>query len=224
MKKAYSILSILVTILVPFLLMMGAIRILINPFFLDYEYHQVNFPVDPFGFSTSDRLYWGKISLNYLVNDQGIEYLGDLKFQDGSSFYNERELSHMLDVKKLIQISLKVWIVAILVFISLWLWSWRKKWAQIFWLGVARGGFLTIGIIVAVLVGVAINFDALFRGFHALFFTGSTWLFYTSDSLIRLFPEKLWSDAFLFMGIFTLTSAIVLAFLGLRLSRTKISA
>ena len=221
MKKVYSALSVVVTLLIPFLLMMGAIRILLNPFFLDYEYNLPNFPADPFGFTTTDRLYWGQISLNYLVNDQGISYLGDLKFADGSSFYNERELSHMHDVKNLIQTSLKVWYVAILVILLLWLWGWRKKWQASYWRGVAWGGLLSIGVIIAVLIGVATNFDALFRGFHAIFFTGNTWLFYTSDSLIRLFPEKLWSDAFLFMGIFTLTGAIVLGFIGLRLSQRK---
>ena len=200
---------------------MGAIRILLNPFFLDYEYNLPNFPSDPFGFTTADRLYWGKISLNYLVNDQGISYLGNLKFADNTPFYNERELSHMSDVKNLIQTSLKIGYGAIVVLLLFWFWSWRKKWSGTFWRGVARGGLLTIGLIVAVLIGVATNFDALFRGFHAIFFKGNTWLFYTNDSLIRLFPEKLWSDAFLFMGIFSITGAIVLGFLGLRLSLRK---
>jgi integral membrane protein (TIGR01906 family) len=201
--------------------MMGAIRILLNPFFLDYEYNLPNFPVDEFGFNTADRLYWGNISLNYLVNDQGIDFLGNLKFADGTSFYNERELSHMLDVKNLIQASLKYWYATIVALLLLWFWSWRKKWSDIYWRGVARGGILTVAIIIAVLVEVALNFDALFRGFHAIFFTGGTWLFYINDSLIRLFPEKLWSDAFLFMGIFTLTGAIVLGFFGLRFSQRK---
>jgi integral membrane protein (TIGR01906 family) len=222
-KKVYSALSIFVTISIPFLLMMAAICILLHPFFLDYEYHLANFPEDPYGFTTNDRLYWGKISLNYLINDQGIDYLGNLKFADGSSFYNERELSHMSDVKNLIQTTLKIWYAVIVGLTLLRLWSWRKKWSETYWRGVARGGLLTIGVIVAVLVGVVINFDALFRGFHAIFFTGDTWLFYTNDSLIRLFPEKLWSDAFLFMGIFTLTGAIILGFIGLRLSQRKIS-
>jgi integral membrane protein (TIGR01906 family) len=208
-------------VLIPFLLLMGAIRILINNFFLDYEYNLPNFPADPYGFTTEDRLYWGKISLNYLVNDKGIEYLGDLKFPDGKPFYNERELSHMLDVKNLIQVTLKIWYVGLIVLAALWVWSWRKKWQPDFWRGISRGGFLTIGLIIAVLLGVFLNFDALFRGFHAIFFTGDTWLFYTSDSLIRLFPEKLWSDAFFYMGIFSLTGAIVLGILGLRNSQKK---
>jgi len=216
MKKVYLALSILITILIPFFLMMGSIRVLLNPFFLDYEYNLPNFPRDDFGFSTADRLYWGKISLNYLTNSAGIDYLGDLKFEDGTSFYNDRELSHMLDVKNLIQKALIVWYISIAVLIGLFIWSRLKKWTDIFMRGLSRGSLLTFGVIAAVLVGVALNFDELFTQFHHLFFTGDTWLFYVNDSLIRLFPEKLWSDAFLFMGVFTLVGAVLLLLLGTR--------
>jgi len=221
MKKFQSVLMVIVTIIIPFILIMTSIRVLLNPFFLDYEYNSANFPADEFGFTTQDRLNWGKTSLIYLVNDQGIDFLGDLKFADGSAIYNERELSHMLDVKNLIQAALLGWYIAIGALVVLWFWSWRAKWSDKFWRAISRGGILTIGVIAAILLGVVINFDALFRGFHAIFFTGDTWLFYTNDTLIRLFPEKLWSDAFLFMGIFTLTGAILLGFLGHRLVQKK---
>jgi integral membrane protein (TIGR01906 family) len=216
MKKEYSALSILVTIIVPFLLMMTSIRILLNPFYLDYEYGLPNFPADEFGFTTADRLYWGKISLDYLTNNAGIDFLADLKFQNGTPFYNERELSHMLDVKNLIQKALLAWYIAIALFLVLFIWSRLKHWQDTFMRGITRGGLLTIGIIIMILVASTLDFDALFTQFHHLFFTGDTWLFYTSDSLIRLFPEKLWSDAFLFMGIFTLTGAILLLLPGTR--------
>jgi integral membrane protein (TIGR01906 family) len=221
MKKVYSALSIVVTILIPFFLMMTSIRILLNPFFLDYEYSLPNFPADEFGFSTQDRLDWGKISLDYLTNREGIEFLADLKFGDGTPFYNERELSHMLDVKNLIQKALVVWYCAIAVLFGLYVWSRVKKWSDVFWRGVSRGGMLTVGIIAAVLIGVVLNFEALFTQFHHLFFTGDTWLFYTNDSLIRLFPEKLWSDAFIFMGVFTLTGAVLLLMPGMKFLKKK---
>lgn len=221
MKKVHSALSILVTIIVPFLLIMTSIRILLNPFFLDYEYNLPNFPADDFGFTTADRLYWGKISLNYLTNSAGIEYLADLKFVDGTSFYNERELSHMLDVKTLIQKALIGWYISIVVFLGLFIWSSFGKWKDVFLRGLSRGGLLTIGVIIAVLAGVALDFNGLFVQFHHLFFTGDTWLFYLDDSLIRLFPEKLWSDAFLFMGIFTLTGAVLLLLPGTRLLKKR---
>ena len=221
MKKVYSALAIVVTILIPFFLMMTSIRILLNPFFLDYEYNLPNFPVDEFGFTTQDRLDWGKISLDYLTNREGIDYLADLRFDDGTPFYNERELSHMLDVKNLIQKALVAWYCAIAVLFGLYVWSRLKKWSDVFWRGVSRGGLLTVGLIAAVLIGVTLNFNVLFEQFHHLFFTGDTWLFYTNDSLIRLFPEKLWSDAFIFMGVFTLTGAVILLMPGMKFLKKK---
>jgi integral membrane protein (TIGR01906 family) len=100
-------------------------------------------------------------------------------------------------------------------------WSRVKKWWPDFVRGVSRGGLVTILLIVAVLIGVVMDFDMLFTQFHHLFFTGDTWLFYTNDSLIRLFPEKLWSDAFLFMGIFTLTGAILFMLPGITRKKLK---
>ena len=221
MKKVYSALAIMVTVLIPFFLMMTSICILLNPFFLDYEYNLPNFPADEFGFTTQDRLDWGKVSLDYLTNREGIDFLADLRFEDGTTFYNERELSHMLDVKNLIQKALIAWYCAIGVIFGLYIWSRLKKWSDVFWRGVSRGGLLTVGIIAAVLIGVVLNFDALFTQFHHLFFTGDTWLFYTNDSLIRLFPEKLWSDAFIFMGVFALTGAVILLMPGMKFLKKK---
>ncbi len=197
---------------------MTSIRILLNPVYLDIEYNQPNFPADDYGFTKADRLHWGKLSLDYLVNNQGINFLANLKFDDGKGIYNQRELSHMLDVKNLIQAALQGWYIALAALVLLWFWSWRGKWSARYWRAISNGGFLTIGVIIAVLLGVVINFDALFRGFHALFFTGDTWLFYINDTLIRLFPEKLWSDAFTFMGVFSLIGALLFGFLGAKLS------
>ena len=43
-------------------------------------------------------------------------------------------------------------------------------------------------------------FRAFFTAFHRVFFEGDTWLFHYSDTLIRLFPERFWQDAFLWLG------------------------
>lgn len=211
--------SVLITIAVPLLLLMSSIRILLNPFFLDYEYNLTAFPADEFGFTKADRLNFGKSSLLYLTNQSGPEFLSDLKFEDGQPIYNARELSHMQDVKNLVQLMIKILIPLSLFLVVAWILAWRIGWLPQFWKAVSLGGWITLGLIALILVGVVIDFDALFTGFHHLFFTGSTWLFYTSDTLIRLFPEKLWSDAFTFMGIFTLAGGVICTFLGARFSQ-----
>lgn len=221
MKTNIRIFSVLITIAVPLMLLMTSIRILLNPFFLDYEYNLPSFPADPFGFSKADRLHWGKLSLQYLTDNSAPESLVDLKFENGQSIYNERELSHMMDVKNLVQLMIKIMIPLAAFLIVTWILAWRIGWLSQFWRSVSRGGWVTLGLIACILVGVVLNFDALFAGFHKIFFTGDTWLFYTDDTLIRLFPEKLWSDAFTFMGVFTLAGAVICTFLGFRLAVKK---
>lgn len=219
MKILAKTLSILVTICIPFFLLMGSISILLNPFFLDYEYNLPAFPVDDFGFSTADRLKWGKLSLDYLTNNESDTYLGTLKFEDGSPLYNERELSHMLDVRLLVKAALGAWYLVTAFLILIGLFSWKLGRTNEYGKAISRGGWLTLGLILAILAAVLIDFNSLFAGFHAIFFKGDTWLFFTNDTLIRLFPEKLWSDAFIYMGVFTLVGAIIFAIVVGRLSQ-----
>ncbi len=218
MSKIVRIFSILIIIAIPIFLMMSSIRVLLNPFFLHYEYNLPNFPEDEFGFTKADRLQWGTLSLQYLTNNEDIQFLGNLKFENGDPIYIERELGHMLDVKNLVQLMIRIWIPVMIFLIVAYLIAWRMMWLDQFWKSVSTGGWATLGLIGLILVGVVLDFDALFTGFHQIFFTGDTWLFYTSDTLIRLFPEKLWSDAFTFMGIFTLAGGVICTFVGARLA------
>lgn len=217
MKKVQHFLGWLITLLLPLMIIFTSARIIFTPFYLNYEYQSPKFPADEFGFSTQERLKWANISLDYLFNDQGIEFLANQKMADGNPLYNERELSHMLDVKKLIQACVISWIAIAGFFVLMAVWSWRGKWQETFWQAIMRGGWLTVGLIVAILAAIAMSFDQFFTNFHHLFFTGDSWLFFETDSLIRLFPLKLWSDGFTFVGIFSLTFGIVLGAIGHKL-------
>jgi len=46
-----------------------------------------------------------------------------------------------------------------------------------------------------------VSFWQFFTLFHELFFTGDSWIFEYSDTLIRLFPLRFWQDLFLFIPI-----------------------
>ncbi len=219
MKIYVKISSFLVRIVVPFLLIMTAIRILINPFFLEYEYNLPQFPSDPYGFTTEDRLYWGTLSMEYLVNDTPVDYLGTLTLPDGTPLYNERELSHMVDVRLLVRGALTAWYCCLGLLAFLGIIAWKTGELKHFWKSISHGGWLTLGIIVLVIISTFINFDQLFTAFHSIFFEGDTWLFFASDTLIRLFPLKFWSDAFIYMGIFTLVGAFFCIFVIGRLSQ-----
>ena len=218
----FTILSYLVAILVPIALIGLGLRLLLSPFFLQIEYNMPYFPPDEFGFSKEDRLKWAPLALDYLVNDEDISFLGDLTFDDGTPLYNERELSHMDDVKLVTQGALRVWYVSLAIVLVLGLWAWFGGWWPEYRLGLMRGGWLMIGLAVTialiVVIGIMVNpnvFWSFFAGFHSLFFEGDSWLFLTSDTLIRLFPIRFWQDAFLWAAVIALGGGIALA-LGLK--------
>lgn len=209
MKRLYAVLSIVVTAIIPFFLLITAIRVMVTPLYARIEYNSPGFPEDTFGFTKQERLYWSEFAINYLVNDSDISYLGDLRFPDGQPLYNQRELSHMVDVKNLVQAAYRAWWVMLAVLIGLGVWAWRGGWSGQYRRGVWRGGWATLGLIFAVLVAVAISFQALFTQFHRLFFTGDTWIFEWSDTLIRLFPMRFWRDAFILVGAVTISGALL---------------
>ena len=217
MKRLVSIISLLVTLAIPFFLIMTSIRLLFTPLFLKFEYNLPTFPIDVYGFSTADRLKYGGISMEYLFNQSSIDFLANVKLADGSPLYNQRELSHMLDVKILVQNMIIAWITLFLVLCLIGIWAWRAGWLKRFWLAIYHAGWLTISLIATILLGVALSFNWLFTNFHLIFFSGDTWLFSYSDSLIRLFPLNLWQDAFIGMGAITLLLALLLIWLSKRL-------
>ncbi len=219
MKTMHKGISILVSIIIPFILMMSMIRFLFQPAFLKIEYNAPGFPVDTFGFTQEDRIKWGTISLDYLFNNQDLSFLSDQRLTDGSPLYNERELSHMLDVKNLIQLMLKVWLGLILGMALILIWAWLGKWRMDLGRAYMFGGWLTLGLIGAILIAILVSFDALFTAFHHLFFQGDSWLFLYSDSLIRLFPIRLWQDGFIAMGILTGLGAVLFIVVGRWLAR-----
>jgi integral membrane protein (TIGR01906 family) len=188
--------SWLVALLTPVIIVLAVVRLMINPAILTIEYNLPGFPPDPYGFTKEDRLYWGRFAVEYLVNDAGIEYLGDLRFPDGSPVYNERELSHMLDVKVVVQAAIQVLVVALAGMLLLGGLAWRGGWLSDFKAALVRGGWLTIFLFAGVILFVVISFGVIFVAFHEVFFTSGTWTFYYSDTLIRMFPERFWRDMF----------------------------
>jgi integral membrane protein (TIGR01906 family) len=214
-----KVLLTLVVVLIPVFLLMTAIRVLLLPFYTELEYQRPGFPEDSYGFTLQDRLKWSRVSLDYLVNDEGIEYLAEQQLDEKTPLYNERELSHMLDVKNLIQLMLLVWPLIGIVIVGIGLMAMQGGWLALYWQSIGRGGWAAVGLIVTILVAVLVSFNALFTGFHRIFFSGDTWLFLYSDSLIRLFPLPFWQDAFIVMGGMVLLGGIGLGVAGNRLAK-----
>lgn len=220
--KLPILLSYLVSLLTPLALIGLALRVLLTPIYFSVEYNMPYFPEDYYGFTKADRMKWAKPSVEYLVNSADISYLGDLKFENGQPIYGERELSHMHDVKNVVQGSLRVWYISLALLLLLGLLAWRGSWLPQYLLGLQRGGWWMIGL-AAILgfiagAGILLNPDifwSFFAWFHSLFFEGDSWLFYYSDTLIRLFPIRFWQDAVIAMAVIALGGGLALG-LGLK--------
>ena len=212
-RSLYQAIGWIVTILVPVVLVLTTVRCLFILPFLQFEYRQPGFPIDRYGFTLEDRLHWAKLSMDYLVNDADIDYLGDLRFDNGDEVFNVRELGHMLDVKQVIQSAFQVLGISWLVLIGLGIWAWLGKWGREYKHALGRGGWLTIMLIGGIVVFSLLSFGVFFTTFHNVFFNPGTWTFNFSDTLIRLFPERFWRDILLIIGSTTILLALVLVFL-----------
>jgi len=196
--------SLLASLLVPLILVGFALRVLLTPLFYTIEYNLPYFPQDRYGFGREDRLRWAPFAVNYLINRADIDYLRQLRFDDESPLFNERELVHMQDVKRLVQASLRIWYGALSIQGFLWLFAWLGKWMRAYLAAWSRGGWWMIGLaLILILIaagGILIDPDIFwdfFALFHQAFFEGNSWLFLYSDTLIRLFPIRFWQDAVL---------------------------
>jgi integral membrane protein (TIGR01906 family) len=209
----YRILAWIIAMLTLVALTLTAVRILLTPAFLPFEYSMPGFPSDPYGFSKADRLYWSHVALDYLLNNEGIDFLGNLQFKDGTTVYNERELHHMVDVKIALQHALNVWVGSLLLLTILGIWARRGRWWGEFLSGLRLGGWFSVFFVSGVIVVVLLSFGVFFVGFHNVFFEPGTWMFFWSDTLIRLFPERFWRDIFIYVGIITAGLGLLLIFL-----------
>ena len=193
-----------ITLITPLILVLGAVRLLLTPIFIQTEYKLPQFPPDRYGFSLEERLYWAEISRVYLVRDVPQKYLNGFQLEDGIPIYNERELRHMQDVKAVIAVAQQVLLFVAGVFVLIIVWAYRSDSRESLFSALSRGGWLTVGLIAAMIAAVFLNFNAFFVAFHRVFFEGETWIFSYSDTLIRLFPIRFWQDAFIFAGSLTL--------------------
>ena len=197
-----AFLRTLIVLGLPVALVLTNVRLIMSRAYLNYEYGKPNFPPDAYGFTQADRLTYAPIALDYLFNSERIDFLGRQTFPDGAKQYNERELRHMADVKVVTRGAMAVWLATgLIVVLSAIALGWRPETRPALRAGLVGGATLTVGILVAIVAYVLINFNTFFTQFHKVFFEGDTWLFQWSDTLIRLFPLQFWSDAFVLIGV-----------------------
>ena len=196
-----------VALAIPPLLLLSAARLLLTHEFLRFEYLRPGFPADLYGFTAADRLELGNIAIDYLFNGEGIEFLTTLRLSsercwqasDDSNtcaMFTSTELGHMHDVKQLTQAAFRLGAVFAGILIAIaFLASYKSAYRFALLRGLRNGSALTLaGLLMLLTIAVA-SWNQAFDSFHELFFAAGTWRFPFSDTLIRLYPERLFVDA-----------------------------
>jgi integral membrane protein (TIGR01906 family) len=142
---------------------------------------------------------------------------------DGRLVLNEREQSHMRDVRGVFAGFAVLAIAAAIGLVALYAGARRLGHVERWWSAV-RGGAL--GLIVGVVVGGVLAFfafDAAFEIFHRLFFAGGTYLFDpATDRLVQLFPFTFWQETTIVLGALIIGVSLLVAFVaGRRAQRAR---
>jgi integral membrane protein (TIGR01906 family) len=205
------VLKAVIIVAVPIVLVVTPIRVLMHPRWVLFEYARPNFPADYFGFSTQERTRLAITGIESIIGPRGVVVLQEARLEDGSPAFVEREVSHMLDVRvvtgNIYLAQVAFLIAAVVAVIAL---TRQRETRAAAPAALWTGAIATVVLLAALVFFVLTGFDSFFTAFHRVFFSGDTWLFNFSDTLIRLYPPQFWFDAATVIGVTSIVEAVVL--------------
>ena len=135
------------------------------------------------------------------VHDNLLSYFkgGKLKFD-----YSEKELMHLQDVKKLINILEEVLYVLIILILLIMFFSKENMFII--------SGLITIGII---LILFLFDFNFLFTKFHEILFINNYWLLESNTLLIKTYPMEFFIRFFKRLILNTIITSLIIIGIGI---------
>src|SRR5699024_2789705 len=203
-----TILQVVLAILAPIVMLIAVIRLVASPLFLWFEYHRPGFPEDQYGMDTEQRMTLGSYGLDYLFNLAPAAYLADLRFPNGNPVFTDAEVGHMVDVKQVMLATMLGGLIAAIICVVIIVVLYRMRKGAIARSLFAGAVWFTAAMIILGIVA-ALGWEAFFAGFHQIFFADGTWTFYTTDTLIRLYPGQFWVDAAVWIAVVTLVIMVI---------------
>ncbi len=217
MKQAFTLALLVLSLMA---MMLGLALLGLEHVALDerrYDRYQAELDVyDDVGVSMADLQAVQHNMARYLANGATDDQLNRVLTLRGAEqpIFNEREMSHMHDVRALFVLArhVKLWSQGIglaLLVAALTMIQHRRI--------IAFSGLMALGLWLAAALVVAascgFDFSALFIRFHELLFRNDLWLLNpATDAMIRMYPEQFFAwmarDIALFMGLFALIPAL----------------
>lgn len=181
----------------------------------EYEKYDV---LDDLGMTMEDTMHVTREMMAYLRGDRDVLSVETTVEGRQQDFFNEQDRFHMAEVRDLFiggldlrlgACAAAVLCILILIFLRA---DWRKIVPRSYWIVLA-----VIGVLLAVFAAAAvIDFNAVFVGFHHIFFDNDLWLFDPAeDYMIRMLPEGLFADMVVRIGVLFAGGMILLFILSL---------
>jgi len=194
----------------PLFLFTSNVRLAVNSLWLyDYGFRR---------FSAAQRLHMEPEELRRVARDL-IAYFNSGEYRLGG-FFSERERLHLKDVRNLVQLDYRVQegsgaYLALFAVTAL-----LRRRLRVLGRALGYGGMATLALFILLAFAVALGFDRLFLAFHLMSFPNLLWVLDPRrDRLIMMFPEGFFFQATLFIAAATILEALLLWWLGRKLSR-----
>ena len=125
--------------------------------------------------------------------------------------YNQKELIHLEDVRKIIDIFKMLEILSLIIFLSAGLYIYFKPGVNRLLRGLQAGAVVSVAFLGSVMLWALIDFNSIFYFFHILSFSNDLWLLDpATDYLIMMFPEGFFFDAAILIVATIIATAIVI--------------
>ena len=204
MKALTAITSILFVICIPMLLLTTDLRFAANDIRL-YEYGFNKYEVSAATGLDNEELL--------SVADQMVTYFNSDEESLDIDLFNQREVTHLKDVKGLIQLAYRLQLASLAYIVVYIVINFVLR-RGAFWRGLARrliwGSGATIALLAVLGLWAVIAFDSLFLLFHLVSFSNELWQLSPGDKLLLLFPQGFFNDAALFVAAAAIGEAIII--------------
>ncbi len=202
-----------IAVAVPLVILGNALIVLLIPWFAHFQYALPGFPDDPFGLAGGDRSSLAATGIRSIWPvGPGPELLVDARLPDGSAAFGPVEIRHMDDVRGLVRACFVLWSLALVSGAAAMLRLRRTGRGETVGRGLRLGSTITIAAMAAVGLAMLVAFDAVFDGFHEIFFEPGTWQFGDDETLRRLYPDAFWGIASGLLAALALAQALLLRF------------
>jgi integral membrane protein (TIGR01906 family) len=212
MHKHATILQRIATITLQFalpaVLLLSPLYLLVSPAFVRHEYRLSHIPASA-RLAPTERLAISDVLIGYLRGWNSEEEMTSLTTSTGELALTDREISHMVDVKRVLGWFLAAQRLALGLSVLAGVYLLYEAGAAQLGRQLRLAAVTAAAIIGALVAMSLVDFELFFTAFHQVLFEEGTWTFWETDTLIQLYPLAFWADAMWKLG------AVILVGLGM---------